>query len=76
MAGKGAGEVDGGAVLLTGYSIWGEEDRRVELDMRGGCPAEEQWRPVVAGSDSARERLERVRGGAAEEENEVERLWA
>ena len=42
----------------------------------GGCPAEEQWRQVVAGSDSVRERLERVWGGAAEVENEVERLWA
>jgi len=53
MAGKGAGEVDGGAVLLTGYSIWGEEGPRVELDVRGGCPAEVQWQTVVAGSDSA-----------------------
>jgi len=39
MAGKGAGEVDGGAVLLTGYSIWGEEGPRVELDVRGRLPS-------------------------------------
>ena len=38
MAGKGAGEVDGGAVLLIGYSIWGEEGPRVELDVRGRLP--------------------------------------
>jgi len=38
MARKGAGEVDGGAVLLTGYSIWGEEGPRVELDVRGRLP--------------------------------------
>ena len=76
MAGKGAGEVDGGAMLLTGYSIWGEEDRRVELDVRGRLPG---GGAVAAGggrSDSARERLKRVRGGATEVENEVERLWA
>ena len=39
MAGKGAGEVDGGAVLLTGYSICGEEGPRVELDVRGRLPS-------------------------------------
>jgi len=38
MAGKGAGEVDGGVVLLTGYSIWGEEGLKVELDVRGRLP--------------------------------------
>jgi len=38
MDGKGAGEGDGGAVLLTEYSIWGEEGPRVELDVRGRLP--------------------------------------
>jgi len=39
----GAGEVEGGAVLLTGCSIWAEENRKEGIDGGGGASVRLQW---------------------------------